>query len=78
MQIEANTPGEMRDKIVKWLKELAVNTRVEGMIANRKRTHAKSEAKADALSAAATFIQNMEIKSHAKPKECPNCGEELI
>lgn len=76
--IKASTPGEARDQIVTWLREKAIHTQVDSRIATRKRAKVLYEAKADALNAAATFIQNMEIKSLSKPKTCPNCGEEML
>lgn len=77
-QITASTPNEMRLKIIEWLREQAILASIDGRKAIRQKVVTDFANKRDALNAAASFIEAMEIKSLPKDRKCPNCGEEMI
>lgn len=60
--IKADTPEEMRDQIVKWLKKQASNHRIASANARLAGTRQEERAMATAYQGAAEFLEKMEVE----------------
>lgn len=80
--IKANTPEDMRDQIVQWLRDQAINHGVATRIAERAYIQTEHRHKSAAYTSAADFIQLIKIEPKqpipTMIKLCPRCVQHPI
>jgi len=67
--IQASTPAEFQQAVVKWLNDQSVAIRSQGRISKGKRVQHDRYTEAEALESAARFISEVVIEPVAKPLE---------